>query len=526
MALNLHLVWYLFRYLLFFDSGLLFRFLWVFFQIEDICEQETDEDIRKVLRNLPRNLNDTYERILTKIVKQRKSEIAGKVFRWVFTVKRPLSLGEIREALGVEPYQQHMKTDRLLNNVDQIIGWCKNLVMIDEEDQGIRFAHHSVREFLVRGVFNVTLYDFHFNIADFDHYVGEICVTYLNFSDFETQVIKFTEQRKLEVDPIDILNASIASDRSSNFFGSPIKLTRFWRSKIGQRYDLANLSLYAKADNIITPFHSLFSKYAFLMYACQYWLIHSARFTPDTPKAWKLWKHLIESHNALVEKPWVESDWANRSNKISKWIVENDHYPLLSIWISLNIPALEYAYLADAIAPDSQLFRVLYQQKQEKVNSTNVKPVIDLMLASAAVRGDLKMAREITGAAIFQNKPWESDCQALILAAAKGHLEIVDLLLESGVHKDSQDADGNTAALLAAANGHGEVLMCLKGRGAWLQHKNHRGITALDQAQQHCDSNTFSALTSRKYPGWGEYRGYQEDEADIPALFDKDGMAL
>lgn len=430
--------------------------MWVFFQIEDICEQETDEDIRKILRHLPRNLNDTYERILIGIANQRKSKIAGKVFHWVLATKRPLTLDEIREAIGTEPYQQHMKPERLLNDVSQIVSWCKNLVLVDEEDQGIRFVHHSFREFLIRGAFDADLHDFHINRTQFDHYVGEICVTYLSFTDFETQVIKFAERSKPEVNLTNIPSAAIALDRSSNLYESIIKLTKFWRSKAEQRYDLPRLSTYAKADNPITLIESLQSKYAFLIYARQYWLVHFARFTPDNP-AWKLWKKLIESSSPLVEIPWTASEWTGFARKISRWIVENNHYPLLIIWVSSDMPMTEYRHLIHAIAPESRLGKIFCEQREDSVNMP--KATLDLGLAMAVAHSDLELARQLAGSSVFRHRPWESDCQGLILAAAKGYLDIVELLLQLGVNTNSQDEDGNTAAHLAAANGHDKVLL-------------------------------------------------------------------
>lgn len=132
---------------------------------------------------------------------------------------------------------------------------------------------------------------------------------------------------------------------------------------------------------------------------------------------------------------------------------------------------------------------------------------------------------ELIGATVFRHNPWESDCEALVLAAAKGYLDIVELLLDAGVNKDSQDFDGNTAAHLAAANGHDEVLLSLRDHGAWPQQRNVDGLNALQLAAGNCDPETVSALTPRRYPGWGEYRGYQEDERDLAGLFDEKGKA-
>ncbi|KAL0259363.1 hypothetical protein SLS55_005099 [Diplodia seriata] len=62
-------------------------FLWVKFQIDEICEAVSDEGIRETLEKLPRDLVSTYARIIHRIESSRggpaKLEIIGKVFRWL-----------------------------------------------------------------------------------------------------------------------------------------------------------------------------------------------------------------------------------------------------------------------------------------------------------------------------------------------------------------------------------------------------------------------------------------------------------
>ena len=46
-------------------------FLWVFFQLNDLCEAPSDATIRETLQNLPNGLAETYERIIIKIKEAR-----------------------------------------------------------------------------------------------------------------------------------------------------------------------------------------------------------------------------------------------------------------------------------------------------------------------------------------------------------------------------------------------------------------------------------------------------------------------
>jgi len=97
------------------------RFLWVFFQIQNICEQKRDADIRRAIRNLPKDLPETYERILRKIEDSGTSLIAQRVFKWAAAAKRPLSVEEMREAIVVEPCQPSRDPSLVLTDIDHFL---------------------------------------------------------------------------------------------------------------------------------------------------------------------------------------------------------------------------------------------------------------------------------------------------------------------------------------------------------------------------------------------------------------------
>ena len=79
-------------------------FLWVFFQLEDLCEAPSDAMIRQSLQNLPNGLIETYERILNKIAQNAiKSSVARKIFIWTLCAQRPIGIEEAKEAVAFEP---------------------------------------------------------------------------------------------------------------------------------------------------------------------------------------------------------------------------------------------------------------------------------------------------------------------------------------------------------------------------------------------------------------------------------------
>lgn len=81
---------------------------------------------------------------------------------------------------------------------------------------------------------------------------------------------------------------------------------------------------------------------------------------------------------------------------------------------------------------------------------------------------------------------------AMMLAAERGFLDVVKLLLEKGAHIDSRDAQGNTALMKAIGGAHNEVGKLLLESGADVELKNVSGESSLSLA---CKENRVSILT-------------------------------
>lgn len=91
------------------------------FQIEDICSQICDKDIRGRIKNLPKSLPETYNRVLSRIVGKGNAEVAKKVFPWVAIARLPMLLEELREAIAVEVLQSYSNPQRHVNGMSQVL---------------------------------------------------------------------------------------------------------------------------------------------------------------------------------------------------------------------------------------------------------------------------------------------------------------------------------------------------------------------------------------------------------------------
>ncbi|KAI0537192.1 hypothetical protein GGR58DRAFT_472920 [Xylaria digitata] len=160
-------------------------FLWVVLQIECICAEQTDDSIRKALLNLPKDLSSTFRYILQKS-KRPGLSFQRKILKLLVGAKRPLVADKLREALSVAPYESSWTTEKMINNVYNALKCCGSLVLIDEEELTVRLIHQSVAQFLVEA--NEEAHEWAFTPQEADHYIGEVTVTYLNYSSFEQRV--------------------------------------------------------------------------------------------------------------------------------------------------------------------------------------------------------------------------------------------------------------------------------------------------------------------------------------------------
>jgi len=104
-------------------------------------------------------------------------------------------------------------------------------------------------------------------------------------------------------------------------------------------------------------------------------------------------------------------------------------------------------------------------------------------LHRAAAMGDLAMAM-----AVLAEHPLQVSSQAhfkitpLHRAAAGGHADIIDLLLDGGAGVDARDHGGRTPLHLAAEHGHVAAATALIARGARLDRMDQGGDTPLHKA--------------------------------------------
>ncbi|RTE79399.1 hypothetical protein BHE90_006117 [Fusarium euwallaceae] len=150
-------------------------FLWVSFMARDL-EHKTVKEIEHALTQLPRDLPEVYERIISKINPESKTEV-GNMLTWLLFASRPLTVVELCDAVQIKPtpyltkeqvclgYIQscghllQVSTGRPPNGVDYRVNRLPPLIPVStkmtelkSEELGaclyVSFVHQSAKDFL------------------------------------------------------------------------------------------------------------------------------------------------------------------------------------------------------------------------------------------------------------------------------------------------------------------------------------------------------------------------------------------
>ncbi len=115
-------------------------------------------------------------------------------------------------------------------------------------------------------------------------------------------------------------------------------------------------------------------------------------------------------------------------------------------------------------------------------------PLVDkpagLSLRVAAGFDERFLASELLRRGARPDEPMDGRATPLIVAAANGYVEMMDLLLDAGAGIDVQDTHGDTPLMAAVRDGSVEAIRFLLDRGADRTLRDHAGRTAADWARR------------------------------------------
>jgi ankyrin repeat protein len=117
----------------------------------------------------------------------------------------------------------------------------------------------------------------------------------------------------------------------------------------------------------------------------------------------------------------------------------------------------------------------------------------DNALMIAAYKGNVAAVKALLGKEVEVNKQgWT----ALHYAATIGNDEIVKLLLDGSAYIDAESPNSTTPLMMAAGKGHVSTVKLLVDEGADVSLKNNVGMTALDFAREADMRSVFDDMTA------------------------------
>jgi ankyrin repeat protein len=484
-------------------------YLWVAFQIETICFEQTDRGILNALEDLPRDLPETFNRILGKLrtsgEMSSSSNSPVNVFRIVAAARRPLMLEELREAVSVEPGVTAWDSRMVVNDVQKLIKSCGSLLVVDEEECTVRFTHQSVRQFLCSDLVGDEVKEFKIDLSSVDLELGTICVTYLNSERHSSQLIKPWKQKPLEqMSHLFASSATLSRTIPSSTFAGKLAL-KVLRKRPELKHELCSSmeglsSLDSKSESLNQLHH------AFLHYAEQNWLVHTKRLNyPLYPKIWPLWKHIATGKGHVIQLPWAPEDCFDLNAELLKWVVQHQqwnivfmviaHRQCLSEDVLLRLQEFNVGLsLAKTEGKILKNFLQTFTHSELEEQPPTPPSGSPLYIASSLHRVEcVRLLLEYGAAIDFDNFGSGTALYAACLTCAHWGTDtsIVKLLLESGADVNVQAGIYGTALQAACAQGQEKAIRMLLGHSADVNIRGGLHGTALYAA---CDRTNVTLV--------------------------------
>lgn len=278
-------------------------FLWVALQIQSLCSMKTDHAIREALADLPKDLSETFARILQKSGSSDPA-LQAKTLQLVLAAYRPLTTDELREALSVTPGDATWDLSKTLNDVYSALTCCGCLLAVDEEELTVRVVHHSVKQYMFNGLDGVRHKSFSFGEAQ--RTLADTVVTYLGYGVFGTELSR-TKIRPMVAQsaPSKILQATMGSSSTARHLA-----IKFLGSRRQPAFDMSKAVAEARCSLNSKPEHA----FRFYTYAKTYWQDHVLYVSGHEAAIFKLSSKLIYGRvselSRMDKNYWTRFQWA------------------------------------------------------------------------------------------------------------------------------------------------------------------------------------------------------------------------
>jgi ankyrin repeat protein len=374
--------------------------------------------MRRVLQTLPKDLNETYDRILQNIP-QTRIHNAIKLLQLLIHSKRPMLLGEVVDAVATNPDDEWPFTfENRIDPLDAIMGYCPSFLRItttyvekgylgdsgqDEEDERLADSDIEVR--------------------------------------LTIQIAHFSVQEYLLLDRKENPYRGSFEKQSANATITQLCLAYLWTVPVEEAEEASEIG------------HSI-PRFPFFEYATIYWPGHA----------------MIAGESEESTFKWICEFFTN-DRAIQHW--KRPSLPR-QIDCQLSTWALYHASLYGLVRSVEHLLEAGADANDYIVGHGTA-------LQSACRSGSIESVRLMVNHGTDLD-PIDRRRNALHDAASHGHAEILLLMLENGAQVNATDGRSETALQKASAQGHTEAVQVLLEYGAQVNATGDYSGTALQEA--------------------------------------------
>lgn len=175
------------------------RFQWVVCQLNTLASCRSISELRKALLSLPKDLDDTYARILEAIDKDGYHVQAFKILQLLVCSNEPVTVAEAAEMIPIElDSTPQVDLERRLVDPDDVMTMCSALVILETQEDDtngqrtiLRLAHFSIREFLLSTrIQRSTVSHWHMDYISNHLFIARLLIAYLLFLEVDVDECK------------------------------------------------------------------------------------------------------------------------------------------------------------------------------------------------------------------------------------------------------------------------------------------------------------------------------------------------
>ncbi|KAK2667507.1 hypothetical protein RAB80_016698 [Fusarium oxysporum f. sp. vasinfectum] len=293
-------------------------FLWVSLQLDSICAEMTDHAIRETIQNLPRDLTETFERNLTKASSSDTSGYHIRIFKLLVSARELLTIEQLREATSVVAGQTTWDPARQISRIERVLRFCGSLVMVDEEDETVRFIHHSARSFCLNSPNNTAAWTFTENEAE--RAMAETLVTYLGYNIFDTRLSRNVVPK---IEANDIPKRVALSTIKTNLVGKGIT-DRLLNLRSQLRHDVGPVLAESAKGYWKDDSH----QFPLLTYASNNWILHTSHVEYLDPLC--RWHYLLQHPTFGIDLSDIPDSFVARRLSVVRFMPSDNMFWALS----------------------------------------------------------------------------------------------------------------------------------------------------------------------------------------------------